>query len=860
MAVYDATLTDRIPAGTDPDRVAELFIDWAAERSLDLYDAQEEAVLEILGGSHVVLATPTGSGKSLVAIAAHAAALARGDRSIYTAPIKALVSEKFFALARDFGAANVGMVTGDASVNADAPIVCATAEILAHQALREGAACPFGLVVADEFHFYADPQRGWAWQVPLLELPQAQFLLMSATLGPTARFTEDLIRRTGRPAVTVAGTVRPVPLTFQYQETPLHESITELVETDRAPVYIVHFTQKAAAEKAQDLCSLDVLSKEQKAAVREGVGGFRFDTPIGKDLKRFIGHGIGLHHAGMLPRYRLLVEKLAQAGLLKLICGTDTLGVGVNVPIRTVLFTQLCKYDGVSTRLLGNREFAQIAGRAGRRGFDDEGHVWVQAPVHWIENRRAEAKTVADPAKRKKLVRKKPPERGYAHWNEETFDRLVSGAPEPLSSSFEVSHQMVLNVLSRPGDGRRDLRRLLLDNHEPRDRQRRHVRKAIGVYRSLRDAGIVVELDEPDDEGRMVSVGVDLQDRFALHQPLSLFALEVIPELADRPNDSGIPADPDATTRAHALDVLSVIESVLENPSVILAAQANRLRSELVARLKMEGVEYEERMERLAEVEPPRPLKEFLYGTFDVFRRHHPWVGDENVKPKSVARELYETGFDFRQYIEHHGLKRSEGTVLRYLGEAYKALVQNVPEDSKTEALYDLEAWMGETIRQVDSSLLDEWEKLRHPTDETVGTVEDQVPDRPDVTRNARAFRVMVRNEVFRWVQLLSRRRLDDHEALAGVPTVGDVRRTTDDVTESIAPYWEEHPDLPTDSHARGGAFFSLDDSGPDRWPVRQTLADPEGHHEWVLDGEVDLAASREEGRAVVRLGAIHRL
>ncbi|MCH2429074.1 MAG: DUF3516 domain-containing protein [Acidimicrobiales bacterium] len=862
--MYDATLADRIPAGTDPDRVAELFIDWAAERGLDLYDAQEEAVLEILGGSHVVLATPTGSGKSLVAIAAHAAALARGDRSIYTAPIKALVSEKFFALARDFGATNVGMVTGDASVNADAPIVCATAEILAHQALREGAACPFGLVVADEFHFYADPQRGWAWQVPLLELPQAQFLLMSATLGPTARFTEDLIRRTGRPAVTVAGTVRPVPLTFQYQETPLHESITELVETDRAPVYIVHFTQKAAAEKAQDLCSLDVLSKEQKVAVREGVGGFRFDTPIGKDLKRFIGHGIGLHHAGMLPRYRLLVEKLAQAGLLKLICGTDTLGVGVNVPIRTVLFTQLCKYDGVSTRLLGNREFAQIAGRAGRRGFDDEGHVWVQAPVHWIENRRAEAKTVADPAKRKKLVRKKPPERGYAHWNVETFDRLVSGAPEPLTSSFEVSHQMVLNVLSRPGDGRRDLRRLLLDNHEPRDRQRRHVRKAIGVYRSLRDAGIVVELDEPDDEGRMVSVGVDLQDRFALHQPLSLFALEVIPELADRPNDPGIPTapnpDPDATTRAHALDVLSVIESVLENPSVILAAQVDRLRSELVARLKMEGVEYEERMERLAEVEPPRPLKEFLYGTFDVFRRHHPWVGDENVKPKSVARELYETGFDFRQYIEHHGLKRSEGTVLRYLGEAYKALVQNVPEDSKTEALYDLEAWMGETIRQVDSSLLDEWEKLRHPTDETVGTVEDQVPDRPDVTRNARAFRVMVRNEVFRWVQLLSRRRLDDHEALAGVPTVGDVRRTADDVTESIAPYWEEHPELPTDSHARGGAFFSLDDSGPDRWPVRQTVADPEGHHEWVLDGEVDLAASREEGRAVVRLGAIHRL
>ena len=862
-----ATLADRIPPGTDEDLLLELFVDWAAERGLELYDAQEEAVLELLGGSHVVLATPTGSGKSLVATAAHAAAMARGERSIYTAPIKALVSEKFFALASDFGPEHVGMVTGDASVNPDAPIICATAEILAHQALRDGEQCPVGLVVADEFHFYGDPQRGWAWQVPLLELTHAQFLLMSATLGPTARFTEDLTRRTGRPATTVAGTVRPVPLTFEYRETPLHESIGELVDTDRAPVYIVHFTQKAAAEKAQDLCSLDVLTKEEKAAVRNEVGGFRFDTPIGKDLKRFIGHGIGLHHAGMLPRYRLLVEKLAQAGLLKLICGTDTLGVGVNVPIRTVLFTQLCKYDGTSTRLLGNREFAQIAGRAGRRGFDDEGHVWVQAPVHWIENKRAEAKVAVDPGKKKKLIKKKPPERGYAHWNEESFQKLVDGQPEALSSSFEVSHQMVLNVLSRPGDGRRAMGRLLLDNHEPRERQRAHVRRAIAIYRSLRDAGVVVELDEPDESGRQVSVGVDLQDRFALHQPLALFALEVLPELSDRPpsGDEGAEeagdVDPDASAREHALDVLSVVESVLENPGVILAAQVDRLRSEMVARLKMEGVEYEERMERLAEVEHPRPLKDFLYGTFDVFRRHHPWVGDENVRPKSVARELYEMGFDFRQYVEHHGLKRSEGTVLRYLGEAYKGLVQVVPESCRTEAVRDLEAWLGEVVRQVDSSLIDEWEKLRDPDDPDAGLPEEaEGPERPDVTRNTRAFRIMVRNEAFRWLQLLARRRLEDHEALAEVPTLDGGRRTVDDVTEAISGYWEEHAVLPTDAHARCGAFFVLDDSGGDRWPVRQTIADPEGHHEWVLDGEVDLTASRAEGRAVLRLGAIRRL
>ena len=842
-------LTDRLPGGGDPDELLEGFVAWTAEQGFDLYPAQEEAVLELLAGNHVVLATPTGSGKSLVATAAHAAALARGERSVYTAPIKALVSEKFFALARDFGPDNVGMVTGDASVNPGAPIIACTAEILAHRALRQGADVDVGLVVADEFHFYADPQRGWAWQVPLLELTHVQFLLMSATLGPTRRFTDDLEARTGRPAVTVAGSERPVPLITEYRETPLHESVDELLRSDRAPVYIVHFTQQAAAEKAQDLCSLDVLTKDEKAAVRAEVGGFRFDTPIGKDLRRFIGHGIGLHHAGLLPRYRLLMEKLAQAGLLKMICGTDTLGVGVNVPIRTVLFTQLCKYDGTTTRLLSNREFQQVAGRAGRRGFDDEGHVWVQAPPHWIENRRAEQKVAADPGRKKKLVKKKPPDRGYSHWNEETFDRFVVGRPEPLESSFDVTHQMVLNVLSRPGDGGAALKRLLLDNHEPRKRQRRHIRKAIGVYRSLRAAGIVEELDEPDDDGRRVRIGVDLQDQFALHQPLSLFALEVIPEL-------------DVDEPGHALDVLSVVESVLENPGVVQAAQVNRLKSELVARLKMEGVEYEERMDRLAEVRPPRPLAEFLYGTFDVFRSHHPWVGDENVKPKSVAREMFEFGYGFRDYIGHHGLKRSEGTVLRYLTDAYKGLVQNVPPMARTDEVADLEAWLGATVRQVDSSLLEEWERLRNPdgTDTFDGAASPTPDDRPDVTAEPRAFRVMVRNEVFRWVQLLARR---EHAALAEVPAVGDQAWATEAVAEAIAPYWDDFAEIPTDAHARGAEFFVLDDSGgtgADAWPVTQTIADPDGFHEWVLEGTVDLTASREEGRAVVTLKAIRRL
>ena len=687
------------------------FVDYVTSEGISLYPAQEEALLEILDGRNVIMNTPTGSGKSLVAAGAHFAALAAGRRSIYTAPLKALVSEKFFALCEAFGAERVGMITGDAAVNSSAPIICATAEILANWSLRDGAEAEVDVVIADEFHFYADPQRGWAWQVPLLTLPQCQFVLLSATLGPTQRFADELTARTGRETITVRSGERPVPLAFEYGTLPLHASIEDLLDRNRAPIYVVHFTQREAIEAAQAYTSIGVLSRAERDRVAESIGGFKFDSPIGKDLRRLIGHGVGVHHAGLLPKYRLLTERLAQQGLLKLICGTDTLGVGVNVPIRTVLFTQLCKYDGQKTRLLNAREFHQIAGRAGRAGYDDQGWVRVQAPAHWIENRIATEKAASDPKAKRKLTKRRPPERNYAHWNEQTFERLVAAEPEPLRSSFEVSHQMVMHVLDRPGDGCADLRRLLVENHEPRRRQRRHIRRAVAIYRSLLDAGVVEALETPDEWGRRVRVTVDLQDSFALHQPLSLFAVEALGVL-------------DAGDAGYPLDVLSVIESVLENPGVVLAAQIERLRNDLLGELKAQGVPYEERMERLAAVEHPKPLREFLYGAFDIFRRHHPWVEGDNVRPKSVAREIHERAMTFGEYVNHYGLKRSEGLVLRYLSDAYRALVQNVPVERRTPALDELTDWLGALVRGVDSSLLDEWERLTAVTAEAAADEE----------------------------------------------------------------------------------------------------------------------------------------
>src|SRR6476660_8636663 len=731
--------------GADPDELFASFAAWSEANGTVLYPAQEEALIELVSGANVVLATPTGSGKSLVATGALYAALAAGRRSYYTAPIKALVSEKFFGLCGVFGAANVGMLTGDAAVNAGAPIIACTAEVLANIALREGASADIGLVVMDEFHFYGDPDRGWAWQVPLLELPHAQFLLLSATLGDVTFLREDLTRRTGRPTAWVANAERPVPLHHYYSTTPMHETIQDLLDTKQAPIYVVHFTQASALERAQALMSVNVCTKDEKKAIADLIGGFRFSSAFGTTLSRLVRHGIGVHHAGMLPKYRRLVEQLAQAGLLKVICGTDTLGVGINVPIRTVVFSALSKYDGTRTRLLQAREFHQIAGRAGRAGYDTAGTVVVQAPDHEVENAKRLAKAGDDPKKRRRVERKKPPE-GMVPWGEATMNRLIDAAPEALTSNMRVSTRRILPASDPRGDPFAAMRPLLTENHEPRKRQLQHIREAVGIARSLLQAGVLERLDEADDDGRRYRLTVDLPPDFALNQPLSTFALAAVDVL-------------DPTSETFALDVVSVIEATLEDPRQILAAQLNKARGEAVAAMKAEGIEYDERMELLDEVTYPRPLAELLEHAFEAYRRGHPWVADFELKPKSVARDMYERAMTFVEYVGFYGLSRSEGLVLRYLADTYKALRQTVPDEAKTEELTDLIEWLGELVRQVDSSLLDEWEQLRDPTASTPTAPVDATP--PPVTANPRAFRVLVRNAMFRRVELAAIRRYD---------------------------------------------------------------------------------------------------
>jgi superfamily II RNA helicase len=855
-----ALLTDLLPAGqAEPDEVYAAFAGWAQGRGLPLYPHQDEALVALLAGENVVLSTPTGSGKSLVATGAHLAAMSSDRVSFYTAPIKALVSEKFFALCEIFGASEVGMLTGDASVNPDAPIICCTAEILANIALREGAGADVGLVVMDEFHFYAEPDRGWAWQVPLLELPQAQFLLMSATLGDVTVISDDLSRRTGRPTALVTGTERPVPLSFSWALTPLPETIEELLTTHQAPVYVVHFTQASALEQAQALFALKTAIKADKVAIAERIGGFRFTAGFGRTLSKLVRAGIGVHHAGMLPRYRRLVEQLAQDGLLKVICGTDTLGVGINVPIRTVLFTGLVKFDGSRQRILKAREFHQIAGRAGRAGFDTSGSVVVQAPEHVIDNARAVAKAGDDPKKLKKVQRRKPAD-GEVSWTEQTYDKLVAAEPEPLVSKMRVDHSMILNIVQRPGDPVRALSHLLRDNHETPRGQARLSRRAITLGRSLLDTGVLHRVSPAGPDGRTITVRDELQHDFALNQPLAPLALATFDVL-----------DPESPT--HALDVVSVIEAILDDPRQVLMAQQYAARGAAVAEMKADGIEYEERMTLLEEVTWPRPLADLLEATFEIFRQSHPWVSESALSPKSVVRDMYERAMTFTEYVAAYQLSRSEGLVLRYLTDAYRTLRQSVPATHRDEQFDDLLEWLGETVRQTDSSLLDEWEALSDPdANERLEELEGLHahggvrPARP-ITANERAFRVMVRNAMFRRVELASRDRFEELAALdeASTALTEPPRHTAMDEAawdEALGAYYAEHDSISTDGDARGPQLLAIAASpGEGRcWVARQTIHDPEGDHDWVIEATVDLDASDEAGEPVVVTTALRRL
>ncbi len=850
-------------SGGDRSRVVsedilEAFMEWSQSRGTTLYPAQEEAILELLDGKNVILNTPTGSGKSMVALALHFDSIVHGRKSVYTCPIKALVNEKWMALCKEFGPENVGLSTGDATVNHDAPILCCTAEILSNMALSEGEKLTITDVVMDEFHYYSDRERGVAWQIPLLTLPQSRFLLMSATVGATEFFEREMTKHTGRESVTVRSSQRPVPLDFSYSTTELSTEVQKLVNEGKAPVYVVHFTQAAAASNAQNFMSLDLCTKEEKVKINEAIKEVRFSSPYGPDVKRWLKQGIGLHHAGLLPKYRILCEKLAQQGLLKVICGTDTLGVGVNVPIRTVLFTQLCKYSGDKTAILTARDFHQIAGRAGRKGFDNIGYVVAQAPEHVIENLKLEAKSRQTG---KKFQKRKPPEHGYVPFDENTYKRLIDAQPEPLTSSFHVDHGMLLNILSRETDGCKAMRNLIKDCHESAASKKQLQHRSFQLFRSLVEKKIV-EFVKPVAEGYShLRVNLDLQDDFAMNQPLSLYLVDTLPKL-------------DRESPEYALDVITLCESIVENPDAILRIQQNKARNARLDELKAQGMEFNQRMEEIEKVEYPKPLRDFIYDTYNAFAEVHPWV-DVNVEPKSIVREMFESFSTFSGYVKQYGLQRMEAILLRHLNYVYKVLSQTVPDGYKNDELREMEDYLGDMIRRTDSSLLEEWEKMAHPEDYQKrleeGAAEDEAEKAfgadkaaADITYDKKRFLGMVRQRIFQIMGSLSKQdfaavldSLADDLEEGQMLVDGEGKPWTENtLTEIMAAYTAEHHKFRLDVEGRALAHTIVTYEG-DVMHIQQMLQDEEDFNDWSIDFEINLAESREAGVPLLKMTRI---
>ena len=820
----------------DTDEIYERFFTWVEDvKGVEPWPHQEEAIMDLLAGDHVILNTPTGSGKSLVALGMHFAALCTGRRSYYTAPIKALVSEKFFDLVEVFGRENVGMITGDTHINADAPIICYTAEILANQALREGRHADVGCVAMDEFHYYGDPERGWAWQVPLLTLPDTQFLLMSATLGNVDAIADKLEDMTDTDVDIIADAPRPVPLTYEYTLDPLEKTVELAFGKGETPIYVVHFSQDAALETANALASTGVSSKEQRAAIAEAIKGTKFTTAFGKILQRLLRTGIGIHHAGMLPRYRRLVEQLAQQGLLPVICGTDTLGVGINVPIHSVVLTALTKFDGTKMRKLRAREFHQIAGRAGRMGFDTEGLVIAEAPEFEIENAKALAKAGNDPKKLKKIKRKKAPE-GFVTWNENTFDKLIDAAPETLVPHMKITHSMVLNEVEQGGDARYRIDRLIDDSAQtPEQKERLHAR-ADEIFQTLFDTN-VIETEDRDDGGKDYFMTVDMPDDFALDQPLSPFLLAAL-ELLDPESDT------------YALDVISMVEATLEDPKQVLRAQERQARDEAMIRMKEDGLDYDERMDRLQEITYPKPLEDMLQAAFDEYRHDVPWANDYWLSPKSVMRDMVETASDFTGYIARYNIARSEGTLLRYLSDAYRALARTVPQEKRDEQLDDIISWLRVVVRSIDSSLVDEWEHAGTDTDASEAAANLAAPGaKQAVVEDRRGLTVLVRNAMFRRVQLMD---LDKPDELGALDK--DWGYGVHEWEDTLDDYYDEHEYVNIDAKARSGELFILDESKENSehsWKVRQIIDDSDGDHDWAITGTVDLDTTQSSGEVV---------
>lgn len=442
---------------TDGELELAFYDKFLWSRGLEPYPVQEQAISAIFAGKSLLVTVPTGTGKTLMAKAALFAAIGRGHRAIYTTPLRALTEEKYRELCEDFGDGNVGFATGDYKVNREAPIQVEVAEILWNRIVAEKHVSPAEVVIMDEGHYFNDPERGYVWEQSIIGLdPRTQLVILSATVGHPEKFCQwvEVTRR--MPMALVDSRERKIPLVHEYREDMLIETVRGLAHSGDVPAIIFVFGREQCFEIARLIKSCRrFTTDEEKAKIEMMCDEALLPSGAAKELRPLLAHGIGIHHAGILPRYKQLVEQLALERLIRFVVSTETIAAGINLPARTVVFPALRKFIKKEARLVTAAEYHQMAGRAGRPQFDDKGLAITLAPEEIVSELKKELKDAAkrpsyDESKVRKSVynraKSDAQRKGDIVWTPEVHAELVRGEPAELRSKTKISAEQVLAI------------------------------------------------------------------------------------------------------------------------------------------------------------------------------------------------------------------------------------------------------------------------------------------------------------------------------------------------------------------------------------------------------------------------------
>ncbi len=692
-------------------------------RGIEPYPVQEQAIRHIVAGTSVLVTVPTGTGKTLMAKAALQAAVMRGERAIYTTPLRALTEEKYRELCADFGDENVGFATGDYKVNREAPIQVEVAEILWNRVVGDKSVCPAEVVVMDEGHYFNDPERGYVWEQSIIGLdPRSQLVILSATVGRPDRFCQwaSLTRRV--PMELVESRERKVPLVHDFREEPLIDTVRELAHKGDVPAIVFVFGREQCFEVARLLKSCRrFTTDEEKAKVEALCDEALLPGGVANELRPLFSHGIGIHHAGILPRYKQLVEQLALERLIKFVVSTETIAAGINLPARTVVFPSLRKFIKNEPRMVTAAEYHQMAGRAGRPQFDDRGLAITLAPEEIVSELKKELRDAAkrpayDEGKVRKSVynkaRSEAQRKGDIIWTPESHAELVRGEPAELRSKTKITTEQVLAIglpdlatTALPGAGfvapkktelaermaeaeaslppsmRLDIV-TMIDNLLLEDRERRGLHKTLAqLVDNLRAIEVI------DQHGTQVA-GMMIRQLQGMDGLFIWYALY-----------------------NHDLDYVELrqlVEFLVDHD--IIQRQLDRKEEDK----KREWVKARLRELRLEnpqltwddvvaewEREHPRPLTkvEEVFQAFSAAVPHPELHGGK--KPKNVWATMEDSGMSFLEFVAAEGLQHEEGNLFSYLVRVMN-FANKLGEASHLDQLCDLSDRVRALLARID--------------------------------------------------------------------------------------------------------------------------------------------------------------